>query len=417
MSSHPASAPVERLDLSKWRSLPVMLIVGGLVAIGIGVLASGEGLRQLGFSWLVGFMFCLSLCLGGLFLTIVHHLFDASWSVATRRLCEHMACLLAPAMLILFIPIALLASRLYPWMTSAAQANPIPTLHAKHPLFTPGGYYALAIVCFAVWWIFSNRLRYWSLRQDETGSVECTRKMRFYAALGVVFFALTVTITSITWMAGLMEQWYSTMYGVTYFAGSIWTTLPTVYVITMILQRTTVLRQLVKEKTYYMIGSLFLAFTVFWAYVNFAQYFIIWNANMPDETFWYVLRENGSWDWVGKYVIIFGHFFLPFLMLLRIDFKLKLKIMIPLTIWAWLMHFVDMEFQIMPALHTKEFLNPGLISDLGCVVFIAGCLMMVLIASLKRYPLYPLRDPRLAEALEVYVPQSTDISIAPERAK
>jgi hypothetical protein len=73
-------------------------------------------------------------------------------------------------------------------------------------------------------------------------------------------------------------------------------TLPTVYVITLILQRTTALRGLVKENTYYMIGSLFFAFTVFWAYVNFSQYFIIWNANMPEETFWYVLREKGTWN-------------------------------------------------------------------------------------------------------------------------
>jgi hypothetical protein len=417
MSAHTSSAPVSGLDLSRWRNLPVILLVAGAVAIAVGVLASGKGLQQLGFSWLVGFMFCLSLCLGGLFLVIVHHLFDASWSVPTRRFCEHIACLLSPTMLILFIPIALLAPRIYPWLTAPLQNHPPETLHAKFPLFTPGGYYASALACFIVWWIFSNRLRSWSLRQDETGSVECTRKMRFFAALGVVFFALTLTIASIVWMSGLMEQWYSTMYGVTYFAGSVWVTLPTVYVIAMLLQRTTILRELIKEKTYYMIGSIFFAFTVFWAYVNFAQYFIIWNANMPEETFWYVLREKGSWNWVGKYVIIFGHFFVPFLMLLRIDFKLKLKVMIPLAVWAWLMHFVDMEFQIMPALHPVHFLNPGLISDLGCVALLVGVLMMVFLASLRKYPLYPLKDPRLAEALEVYKPMSTDISTAPQRAK
>ncbi len=136
--------------------------------------------------------------------------------------------------------------------------------------------------------------------------------MRFYSCLGRRSASrFTLTLAAIMWMKGLMDEWYSTMYGVWYFAASVWTTLPTVYVITLILQRTRPLRDLVKEKTYYMIGSLFFAFTVFWAYVNFAQYFIIWNANMPEETFWYVLREKGTWDYVGKYVIIFGHFFVP----------------------------------------------------------------------------------------------------------
>jgi hypothetical protein len=241
--------------------------------------------------------------------------------------------------------------------------------------------------------------------------------MRFFAASGVVLFALTLTMAAILFMKGLMSDWYSTMYGVTYFASSVWVTLPTVYVITLILQRTTVLRDLVRENTYYMIGSLFLAFTVFWAYVNFSQYFIVWNANMPEETFWYVLREKGTWDAVGKYVIIFGHFFVPFLMLLRIDWKLKLVTMLPLVAWAWFMHFVDLEFQIMPALHKNSILTPGLLVDAACVLFFTGVLMKVFLFYLNRHPLYPLKDPRMSEALGIYVPPHSDISIEPERAK
>ena len=166
-----------------------------------------------------------------------------------------------------------------------------------------------------------------------------------------------------------------------------------------------------------MIGSLFLAFTVFWAYINFGQYFIVWNANMPEETFWYVLREKGSWDIMGKYVIIFGHFFVPFLMLLRIDWKLKLVTMLPLCAWAWLMHFFDLQFQIMPALHPNGFLSAGLLADLACIMFFGGVLAKVFIGSVLRHPLYPQRDPRMSEALDVYVPPPSHISIAPERAK
>jgi hypothetical protein len=122
-------------------------------------------------------------------------------------------------------------------------------------------------------------------------------------------------------------------------------------------------------------------------------------------------------EYVGKYVIIFGHFFLPFLMLLRIDFKLKLVTMLPLAAWAWFMHFVDLEFQIMPALHKETILTGGLLVDAACVLFFAGVLMKVFIASLNRHPVYPLKDPRMAEALGVYVPPASDISIAPQSAK
>jgi len=409
-NSHLPSAP--GLDLSKWRNLPVILMVVGAIGAGAGL--AFAGVQQFGFSWLLAFMLFLSLCLGGWFMVIVHHLFDASWSVPTRRFCEHLACLLGPTMLILFLPVALTAKAIYPWM---GLAHPDHAVESKYPLFTMTGYYVSALILFAIWWLYSNRLRFWSLRQDETGSAHCTQRMRFYAASGVVFFALTLTLASIVWIKGLMVEWASTMFGVWYFAESVWVTLPTVYVITLILQRTGPLRNLVKENTYYMIGSLFLAFTVFWAYISFAQYFIIWNANMPEETFWYVLREKGTWDWVGKYVIIFGHFFVPFLMLLRIDFKLKLATMLPLAAWAWVMHFVDVEFQIMPALHPNSILTWGLLVDIACVLFFAGVLMKVFVISLSRYPIYPLKDPRMAEALGIFVPPASDISIAPHHAK
>jgi len=403
---------VSGLDLAKWRNLPVILMVIGAVGA-LGGLVLG-GVQQFAFSWLLAFMFSLSLCLGGWFLVTVHHLFDASWSVPTRRLCEHIACLLCPTMLVLFLPIALTAKRIYPWMTLE---HPNHAINAKYPLFTMPGFYVTAAVLFGIWFIYSRGLRYWSLQQDKTGSVECTRRMRVYAASGVVLFALTLTMAAIMFMKGLMSDWYSTMFGVTYFASSVWVTLPTVYVITLILQRTTALRDLVKENTYYMLGSLFFAFTVFWAYVNFSQYFIIWNANMPEETYWYKLREIGSWKYVGQTVIIFGHFFLPFLMLLRIDFKLKLVTMLPLAAWAWFMHFVDLEFQIMPALHKSGILTGGLLVDAACVLFFAGVLMKVLMASIIRHPIYPLKDPRMSEALGIYVPPAARGSITPQGAK
>jgi hypothetical protein len=141
------------------------------------------------------------------------------------------------------------------------------------------------------------------------------------------------------------------------------------------------------------------AFTVFYAYVTFAQYFIIWNANMPEETFWYVLREKGTW-WNLGMVIIFGHFFLPFLMLLRIDWKLKLTVMVPLFVWAWLMHFVDMSFNIIPVLHPDNFHLDWM--DLACMAFIGGMLAKIFLKQLHAHPIVPQKDPRFAESQEIY---------------
>ena len=149
-----SSAP---LDLSRWRNVPtILMFAGGAVSL-LGLFNP----KEFAFSWLLAFMFFLSLCLGALFLVLAHHLFDAGWSVAIRRFCEHIASLLFPWMFFLFIPIALFAkSRIYLWMNSNPATDK--ALAVKNPLFTMPGFYLVSAGCFAVWWLLTNRLRFWS---------------------------------------------------------------------------------------------------------------------------------------------------------------------------------------------------------------------------------------------------------------
>jgi hypothetical protein len=406
MASHNTTEHVAPLDLSKWRPLPTILMaVGGLGAL-LGLIFARQ---QFLFSWLVAFMFFLSIVLGGLFLVLAHHLFDASWSVPIRRISENLACL-SPAMAVLFLPLAIFAKDIYKWMSIDPHLDH--ALHSKHPLLTLPGFYIVAVVCFAVWIYFSRALRAQSLAQDQTGAASHTRRMRVLSALGVICFALTLTMAAIMWIKTLQHQWFSTMFGVWYFAASVWLTLATVYVITMALKRMGPLREVARETQFYFLGSLLFAFTVFYAYITFSQYFIIWNANIPEETFWYVLREKGSWFQMSQ-IIIFGHFFLPFLMLLRIDVKMMFPLMTALAAWAWLMHFCDLQFNIMPELHPDGFVLHWL--DIACMAFFAGLLSKLWIASYFKYPPFPRRDPRMAETMGIYVrPESeSGIVVAP----
>ena len=395
------------LDLSKWRNLPrQLLFAGGLIGLlGLAVSYKGGGADFL-FSYLVAFMFILSLGAGSLFLVMVHHLFDAGWSVPIRRTCENLSYSVFSILPFLFIPIAVWAKKIYPWMT---MNPPDHALHSKQPLFTMAGFYIVAVICFATWFFLSQRLRYWSLKQDETGGAEPTHKMRFLSYTGIFAFAFTLTFGAIMWMKALQHQWFSTMFGVHYFAGSVWLTLATVYVITMILDRQRVLSKVLHEHQYYFLGTLMFAFTVFYAYVTFSQYFIIWNANMPEETFYYVMREKGTWFFVSL-VIIFGHFFLPFLALLRIDIKSNFGLMVPIAVWVWLMHFVDMTWNVMPARFPNGFPILWSAIALGLVAFMGGLLAIVFLKKFNSTPPFPIKDPRLIEAMGLYHPVATPIS-------
>jgi hypothetical protein len=385
------------LDLSGWRKLPAVLMVGGGLLSLTGAVVSPE---EFGYSWLLSFMFFLTISIGALFLVMVHHLTDAGWSVATRRVCEHLGSMIFPWLAILFLPIALFAKHIYSWMSVDPATNT--SVAAKWPVFTMPGFYITSAIFFALWWLLSSRLSYWSFRQDKTGEPLCTYRMRFHSGWGIVMLALTLTFSAALWMVALQYQWFSAVHGVYFFSICAWIALATVYAITALLQRQRILDRVLHDNQFFYLGLLFFAFTVFSAYNEFAQYFVVWNTNTPEETFWYLLRTHGSW-WGVSMILIFGHFFVPFFLLLPVKAKTSFKIVLPVCVWAWLMHFLDLGFNILPAslLNQSGYPFDWIWLQLGCFAFMAGFLGWIFLKKLNAHAPFPLKDPRLHEAMGI----------------
>jgi hypothetical protein len=392
MSSHNEKTHQPPPDLFLWSKLPVVLMVlGGVLCIAGAVIS----LQQFGLSWLLAFVFYLSLALGALFLVMVHHLTDAGWSVGIRRFCEHIASFLFPWLAILFLPVLLLSKKIYHWLTLPATDH---LISIRWPVFTCAGFVVVSAMFFGVWWLLSSRLRYWSLRQDVTGDALCTRKMRFHSGWGIVAYAATVTGACIFWMQAVQYQAFSAIYGIYFFSNCAWIALATVYVIAAVLRRQGILAGVLQESYFYFIGVLFFAFTLLSAYTEFAQYFVVWNANMPEETFWYIIREHRSWWWLSM-ILIFGKFFLPFFVMLPVKVKSNLKVMIPICLLAWLMQFADLAFNILPAASDWHFPLYMIWLPFGCLMFMGGFLARVFVGKFKSHPPYPQKDPRLLEAM------------------
>jgi hypothetical protein len=400
MSSHNEKTHQPPLDLSGWRALPtILMVVGGLLTlVGAAVSWQRNGLHEFGFSWLLAFMFYYSIALGALFLLMVHHLTDAGWSVGIRRFCEHISALLFPWLAILFLPVAIFAKRIYSWMNLDPATNNL--VAAKLPIFTCSGFIATSGIIFAIWWLLSSRLSALSLAQDKTGSAACTRQLRFHSGWGIVAFALTLSASGVLWMKSLQYQWFSAMHGVYFFSNCAWTALATVYVIAAILLRQGTLAAVVQKNYFYFIGVLLLGFTLLSAYTEFAQYFVVWNANVPEETFWYLIRERGNWWWLSL-ILIFGKCFVPFFILLPVSVKTNFKIMIPLCLWVWVMQAADLAFNIFPALHNDGYHLKWIWLPLGCLMFMGGFLAKIFLCKFNSHPPYPQRDPRLLEAMGV----------------
>jgi len=349
-------------------------------------------IESLGYSYLTAFLFCLSLAMGGLIFIILHHLFDASWNVPVLRLAEHLACLIRP-LTILLIPLLLMQRQIWPWLVVDPSTDH--SLDVKKIILNPISFNVLLIGIFLLWNYMAFSFRKYSLAQDKDGAAIWTYKARRLAAWGIYVFGFSTTMVIILLMMSLQWQFFSTIYGVYYFAGSFWVTLATLYGLARYLM-TRELAPLILPRQVHDIGTLFFAFTVFYSYIAFSQYFLIWNAAIPEETFWYVLREKGSWWEVGL-LLLFGHFFLPFLALLRIDAKMSLFVMGPLIAWAWLMHYTDMTFNVMPVLW-KNGLHVTFFDPL-CWFGMSAILAKFFWNDYLQYPKWTLKHPRLQEAI------------------
>jgi hypothetical protein len=181
-------------------------------------------------------------------------------------------------------------------------------------------------------------------------------------------------------------------------------------------------RGVVNTNHWHSVGTLSHAFVIFWAYVTFSQYFLIWNANVPEETFWYNLREiNNSdglpnqWKWVGM-VILFGHFFLPFLYLLSYRLKSTPRGLRFISFAILVTILIDLCYNILPALKNEHgdplpFLSLNLLWVVSSVIGVGGICVWAYLRSFPTTKLIPIRDPRIVESLTHH--EATAPEVAP----
>lgn len=397
------------------KALTIGLVGLGLTAVGLFV----SGPAKVAHSYLVGMSYWTAIAIGMLLMVLIHHIFDASWSTVIRRQWEH-GLAAFKWLAVLFVPLILASlffqlDLVWPWM------NPEHVMHGGHavghdPLYVKksgflnvNAFVVGTLAFFGLWMWISARLRKASFTQDSDGDLKWTRANRMTAAFGIPITALTLTAAAIFWIKSLEYHWFSTMYGVWFFANCVRGALACGVLIMVWLYRRGDYKGIINTNHFHSIGQLMLAFTVFWAYVTFSQYFLMWNANVPEETFWYNLRElnhDGStnqWWYVGL-VILFGHFFLPFFALLSYRFKVTQHIIRRIALWILSVILIDLCYNILPALKDAHgdslpFLSLHLVWVLTSVVGVGGVCVWAYLRSFPTARLIPIRDPRIGESL------------------
>ena len=367
--------------------------IGGLgLALSL-VLRAGDA-KQFAFSWLVAFLFFLSLALGALFFVLIHFATQAGWGIVVRRLAENTMGTL-PLFTLLFVPVLFGMGELFPWVSGIAEGKD-PVLTGKAPYLNTPFFVARAAVYFACWSAIALYYVRRSRRQDATGNAAISLGLRRFSGPAVIVLGITQTFAAVDWIMSLDPSWYSTIFGVYWFAGSFVSFFALLTLMVVLLRRAKLMADVVGAEHFHDLGKLLFAFTVFWAYIGFSQYFLIWYGNIPEETIFFRHRLLGSWSAVS-FVLAAGHFVVPFFFFMPRTVKRKPALLAVGASWMLLMHAVDLHWLIMPALHPSG-VNIGLL-DIASFVAVGGFFVAVVGWLMLGSPLVPVGDPRLPESL------------------
>lgn len=387
-----------------WPKLPVVGGILGIVGLGLAFLLGGGGHQRLAFSYLTGFMFWLTIALGGLFFVILHYLARSGWSVVVRRLAEKIAGTL-PLFAVLFLPIPLFFMHdLFHWVDAEAVAHD-PLLQHKEAYLNAGFFNARAFIYFAIWIGLAYYFNRASQKQDATGDLGTTATLNKRSAPCMVLFGITLNFAAIDWMMTLDPHWFSTIFGVYAFAGCVVAIFSVLIFMCLRLQSHGALEGVVTGEHYHDMGKMLFGFIVFWAYIGFSQFMLIWYANIPEETIWFDHRWHNGWQPVSIFLAV-GHFAIPFFWLISQPAKRSRFALTAGALWVLFMHYVDIYWLVMPtpvpsgehhAMAVQAF-QPA-VTDFLCWLGIGGLFIAFLGRLLQQGNLVPAADPRLAESL------------------
>jgi hypothetical protein len=436
----------EKLQTTKfiaWRTILGAAGLAGLVISLILFLMGGDAANSYAFSYFFAFEVFFTFTAGALFWCLLHNATNSSWGVVIRRIPETLAqsfLFLVLLGLPLFVPLIgekpEWTCRMWEWIgvhqdlsasghgrggLHGALASENLLLYKKYNYLHIGfggegsgwwipGWDFRYLLFFAILGFTAWKLRDYSLQQDATGDYKPTLSARRFSCGMLPVYAVCATFASIDWIKSLNYKWFSTMFGVNVFAGSALSSMAVIILVAGVLVKTGHLKHILSTEHFHLMGKLMFAFTVFWAYIAFGQYFLIWYANIPEETQFYAIRNVGGW-WYASLGLVFLHFLAPFVLLLQSQAKKNINYIMICAVIVVFVHILEIYWFIMPergpslydassATDTVTFLRDVVFDVLALITF-AGIYGFMLLRNLAQHSLYPCGDPRLEESVNV----------------
>ncbi len=387
------------LKLSKFVA-PPQLKVASIACMFIGfitfVLGFIKNPERLWTSYLTAFMFFTCLAVGAMFFIAFNYAAKAGWSASIRRFAEAMTSFI-PVMLIASFVLIIGFKYLYVW----ADPTSAHTLSGGKSVYLQPWFVILRFALFGIGClVFRHLIVGNSLKQDQSGDHELTHKNLKYSIGFIAFFAIFFTMFSFDLLMSLLPTWYSTIFGLYVFAGSIQATMAVLAIMIVWLKNSKWISGYVTVEHQHDVGKFLKGFTVFWAYIAFSQFMLIWYANIPEETEFYIMRSLNGWMSVSFGLLIF-RFIVPFLTLLPRGAKRNDSVLVSVSVLVLVMQYVDLYWLIYP--NFFDGIPQFSFWEVGIFLGFAGIFLMGLIKFFTKNNMVAIKDPRMHEALAHHV--------------
>ncbi len=395
------SVSVEKVEPKKFE-LPgngkVILMV--LMGLGLAGLAAGFAVNteRVWHAYLTSYFYFTSLAVGGLFFTAIQHAVRAGWSVNIRRMSEAMTAFF-PVVFVGGLVLLAAGSHLYLWLDAEAVAADA-ILQGKSGYLNLGFWAVRMVLFMGLWWFFSKKIVGYSVSQDADGDEKWTHKLVPVSVAFLLVFALSYSLFSVDLLMSLEPHWFSTIFGVYCFAGLFQSTLAFLILMILYCRSKGWVTGLMTMEHVHDVAKFLKGFTVFWAYIAFSQFMLIWYANLPEETVFYLHRTHGGWMEVSVALLVFK-FIVPFIALLPRWAKRTPKHLVMVCCLVLIMQYVDIFWMVYPNF-TNEFVAFSWMEVLAFLGF-AGAFLFTVTRWLEKHNLVPVKDPRIHESLSHHV--------------
>lgn len=367
----------------------------GLLASVIGYFLNEDLHEQFFFSYLVSFTFFTGISLASVFMVMFHHITKSKWGVVIRRIPETFGSYIWIWALAV-IPLLIGMHDLYHWShADAVAADKI--LKGKAAFLNPTFFIIRQVIYFAIWGYVGHKLYKASVELEKTGDWGITTLMRKVSAPAIPLFGLSIAFASFDWLMSLDPHWFSTMFGVYFFAISFQSFWAIMLIMVFFLQGKGLLKNTIGQSHIYDLGAWLFAFTVFYAYIAFSQFLLIYYANLPEETLWFYHRLEGSWKYIAYSLLIF-RFALPFLVLLNREQKHRRNVLGFVATVVVVIHFLEIYWIAMPTLSAHGIHFSWM--DVTTFIGLGGIFFGLFFRQFMKNSMVPENDPRMDECLE-----------------